>query len=287
MYCDYYGFSEEPFEITPDPSFIYMSPGHEEVLTSIIYGIQGRRGIIAVVGEVGTGKTILLNTALEWLSEKTKVAYVINFDVSFDDLLRMVLVKLGLATPEQTLPKIEVLQRLNEFALKQLSDGGNVALIVDEAQNLSQRAMENLRLLSNMETAKHKLIQIVLSGQPELEKKLARPELRQLTERISIRRYINPLKEKETYEYIQHRLDVAQYNEPTLFEPEAQQLIWQISQGIPRKINILCDNALFIGFRQRHEKIGSPLIKKAVSDLRWLPPQKVKDCKIEASPPLK
>ncbi len=271
MYCDYYGFSEEPFEITPDPSFIYMSPGHEEVLTSIIYGIQGRRGIIAVIGEVGTGKTILLNTALEWLSEKTKVAYVINFDVSFDDLLSMAIVKLGLATAEQTLSKIEALQRLNEFALKQLSDGGSIALIVDEAQNLNQRAMENLRLLSNMETAKHKLIQIVLSGQPELEKKLARPELRQLTERISIRRYINPLKEKETYEYIQHRLDVAEYNGPTLFDPESQHLIWQISQGIPRKINILCDNALLIGYRERHEKIGSPLIKKAVNDLRWLP----------------
>ena len=271
MYCDYYGFSEEPFAITPDPNFLYMSPGHEEVLTSIIYGIQGRRGIIALSGEVGTGKTTLLNTALKWLSEKTKVAYVINFDVSFDDLLSMAIVKLGLATAEQPLSKIEALQRLNEFALKQLSVGGSVALIVDEAQNLNQRAMENLRLLSNMETAKHKLIQIVLSGQPELEKMLARPELRQLTERISIRRYINPLEDKETYEYIQHRLDVAEYNGPVLFDPEAQNLIWQISQGIPRKINILCDNALLIGYRERHEKIGSPLIKKAVSDLRWLP----------------
>ena len=142
---------------------------------------------------------------------------------------------------------------------------------MDDAQNFNQRAMENLRLLSNMETAKDKLIQIVLSGQPELEKKLARPELRQLTERISIRRYINPLKDKETYEYIQHRLDVAEYNGPTLFNPEAQHLIWQISQGIPRKINILCDNALLIGYRERHEKIEFSLIKRAVNDLRWLP----------------
>jgi general secretion pathway protein A len=271
MYCDYYGFSEEPFSITPDPNFLYMSPGHEEVLTSIVYGIQGRRGMIAVIGEVGIGKTTLLNTALGWLSEKTKVAYVINFDVSFDDLLSMAIVKLGLATAEQTLSKIEALQRLNEFALKQLSNGGSIALIVDEAQNLDQRAMENLRLLSNMETAKHKLIQIVLSGQPELEKKLARPELRQLTERISIRRYLNPLKDNETYEYIQHRLDVAQYNGPALFHPEAQKLIWHISQGIPRKINILCDNALLIGYRDRQKEIGSPLVKKAVDDLRWLP----------------
>jgi general secretion pathway protein A len=269
MYCNFYGFSEEPFEITPDPSFLYMSPGHEEVLTSVIYGIQGRRGIIAVIGEVGTGKTVLLNTALEWLSEKTKVAYIINFDVDFDDLLNMALVNLGLSTADQSLSKIEALQRLKDFALKQLNDNGNVALIVDEAQNLSQKAMENLRLLSNLETPKHKLVQIVLSGQPELEAKLARPDLRQLTERISIRRYIEPLKEKETYEYIRHRLEVAKYKGPMIFSPEALKLIWQISQGVPRKINILCDNALLIGFRERNQKISTAFIQKALSDLRW------------------
>jgi len=271
MYCNHYGFSEEPFEITPDPSFLYMSPGHEEVLTSVIYGIQGRRGIIAVIGEVGTGKTILLNTALEWLSGKTKVAYIINFDVDFDDLLNMAVVNLGLATVGQTLTKIEALQRLKDYALQQLNDSGNVALIVDEAQNLSQKAMENLRLLSNLETPKHKLVQIVLSGQPELEAKLARPELRQLTERISIRRYIEPLKEKETYEYIRHRLDVAKYKGPMLFSPEAQHLIWKISLGVPRKINILCDNALLIGYRERQSKIGPAFIQKALKDLRWQP----------------
>ena len=269
MYCNWYGFSEEPFQITPDPNFLYMSPGHEEVLTSIIYGIQSRRGIMAIIGEVGTGKTTLLNTALEWLSEKTKVAYVINFDVDFDDLLNMALVNLGLTSVDQTLTKIEALQRLKDFALKQLADSGNVALIVDEAQNLNQKAMENLRLLSNLETPKHKLVQIVLSGQPELEVKLARPELRQLTERISIRRHIDPLKEKETYAYIRHRLEVAGYKGPMLFNPEALRLIWKISQGVPRKINILCDNGLLIGYRTHHRKIEPAFIQKAVSDLRW------------------
>jgi general secretion pathway protein A len=269
MYCSYYGFSEEPFEITPDPSFLYMSPGHEEVLTSLIYGIQGRRGIMAVIGEVGTGKTTLLNTALEWLSDKTKVAYVVNFDVDFDDLLNMALVNLGLARADQSMTKIEALHCLKDFSLKQLNDSGNVALIVDEAQNLNQKAMENLRLLSNLETPKHKLVQIVLSGQPELETKLALPELRQLTERISIRRYIVPLKERETYEYIRHRLEVAEYKGPMLFDPEALKLIWRISQGVPRKINILCDNALLMGFRERHPKIGPAYIKKALNDLRW------------------
>jgi len=269
MYCDYYGFSEEPFNITPDPTFLYMSPGHEEVLTSIIYGIQSRRGIIAIIGEVGTGKTTLLNTALEWIDRKTKVAYVINFDVNFDELLNMALVNLGLPTAERNPSKNEALQKLNDFAFKQLTVGGNVALIVDEAQNLNEPAMENLRLLSNLETPKHKLVQIILSGQPELETKLARPELRQLAQRISIRRYIDPLKESETYEYIQHRLDVADYKGPMLFGADAQHLVWQCSQGIPRKINIICDNALLMGFRESHQKIEAPLIQKAIDDLKW------------------
>ncbi len=271
MYCDYYGFAEEPFDITPDPSFLYLSPGHEEVLTSIVYGIQGRRGLMAVIGEVGTGKTTILNTALEWLSKKTKVAYVISFDLSFDDLLAMALVKLGLATTDQTLSKMDALNRLNEFALKQLADGGNVAFIVDEAQNLSWRSMENLRLLSNLETPKHKLVQIVLSGQPELAVKLDQPEVRQLTQRISLRRYISPLKEVETYEYMQHRLEVAGYKGPLLFSQNARRLIWQFSEGIPRKINILCDNALLIGFRKHQKKIHTPVVQIALKELRWVP----------------
>lgn len=271
MYCDYYGFDEEPFDITPDPSFLYLTPGHEEVLSSIVYGIQGRRGIMAVIGEVGTGKTTILNTVLDWLSKKTKVAYVISFDLSFDDLLAMALVKLGLATADQRLTKMDALNRLNEFALKQLADGGNVALIVDEAQNLTRRAMENLRLLSNLETPKHKLVQIVLSGQPELAAKLDQPEVRQLTQRISLRRSIAPLREAETYRYMQHRLEVAGYNGPLLFSPKAHRLIWQFSEGIPRKINILCDNALLIGFRRHQKRIQTAVVQKAHSDLHWQP----------------
>ena len=129
--------------------------------------------------------------------------------------------------------------------------------------------MENLRLLSNLETPKHKLVQIVLSGQPELEAKLALPEMRQLTERISIRRYIDPLKEKETYAYIRHRLEVAEYKGPMIFSPEALKLIWKISQGVPRKINILCDNALLMGFKERNRKIDPSFVQKVLKDLRW------------------
>jgi general secretion pathway protein A len=273
MYCEYYGFTEEPFDITPDPSFLFLTPGHEEILTSIVYGIQGRRGLMAIIGEVGTGKTTILNTALEWLSKKTKVAYVINFDVSFEDLLAMALVKLGLVTADQTFTKVDALNRLDEFARQQLADGGNVAFIVDEAQNLNHRAMENLRLLSNLETPKHKLVQIILSGQPELEAKLDQPEVRQLTQRISIRRYIEPLKEDETYKYMHHRLEVAGYKGPLLFSQNAHRLIWEYTQGIPRKINILCDNALLIGFRIHQKKIHSPVVEKALQELRWSKPE--------------
>ena len=269
MYCDYYHIKEEPFNITPDPKFLYLSPSHEEVLTSIIYGIQGRRGIVAIIGEVGTGKTTLLNAALEWLSEKTRVAYVVNFDLNFEDLLRLAIVNLGLVRTDNTVSKIEALDRLKAFALKQLADGGNVVLIVDEAQNLNTRAMENLRLLSNLETPKHKLVQIVLSGQPELETKLALPELRQLSQRIAIRRYIQPLIEKETYTYIWHRLDVAGYKGPALFDPRAQNLIWRTTRGIPRKINIICDNALLRGYRERRSKIDAALVKKEIDELKW------------------
>ena len=160
MYNEFFGFSEKPFNITPDPSFLYLSPAHEELLTLLIYGIQERKGLIVVGGEVGTGKTTILNAALAWLSQQTKVAYVCNFNLTFPELLTTVLYKLKLAGVGDKLSKVDALHLLNKFALEQLSGGGNVAIIIDEAHHLSRKAMESLRLLSNMETAKHKLIQI-------------------------------------------------------------------------------------------------------------------------------
>ena len=226
MYCEYFGFSEKPFDVTPDPNFLYLSPAHEEMLASIIYGIQERRGFVTIVGEVGTGKTTLLNAALDKLDRNTRVAYIFNTDVTFNQLLQMALVELGLAKANARLSKIDALQRLNDFAIDQLAIGGNVALIIDEAQNLDLRTLENLRLLSNLETPKQKLVQIVLSGQPELDQKLNQSELRQLAQRISLRRQISPLDEKQTYEYIQHRLSKVDYNGSDLFNPQARQLIW-------------------------------------------------------------
>ncbi len=271
MYCNFFGFSEKPFDVTPDPRFLYLSPGHRETLAALIYGIQERRGFITIVGEVGIGKTTLLNTALGQLDEKTPVAFIYNTNATFDEILTMTLVDLALAKPEESVPKVEALCRLNDFAIRQLASGGNVVLLVDEAQNLNCAALENLRLLSNLETRKHKLIQIVLSGQRELDVKLRQPELQQLAQRISLRRYITPLNEQETDEYIQHRLSKAKCDDPTVFSRQARRLIWGYSGGVPRKINVLCDNALLIGYALRQKTIKASVIEEAIRDLRWSP----------------
>ena len=271
MYSNFFGFTEKPFDVTPDPKFLYLNEAYREILASLIYGIHERRGFITVVGEVGTGKTTLLNALLDRLDEQTNVAYIFNTDVTFEQLLSNILVDLGLSKADTTLQREQALERLNRFAIQQLAKGCNIALIVDEAQNLDYRTMESLRLLSNLETRKLKLIQIILSGQPELDSKLNDPRLRQLAQRISLKRYIVPLNEKETYEYIQHRLAVAGCKRSSLFDRKAKQLIWEYSGGIPRKISILCDNAFLIAYGLKKRKISEDVIAEAIKDLTWSP----------------
>ncbi len=283
MYCNFFGFTEKPFDVTPDPKFLYLSSGHRESLASLIYGIRERRGFMTVVGEVGTGKTTLLNAVLDQLDQKVRVAFIFNTCITFNEMLTLALRDLKLVGPEETVSKVEALSRLKGFAIHELSRAGNVVLIVDEAQNLEPSAMENVRLLSNLETRKHKLIQIVLCGQPELDVKLSQPELRQLSQRISMRRYITPLCEEETYEYIQHRLNVANYSGPALFDRGAQQLIWEYCGGVPRKINLLCDNALLIGYALRQKTIETTVIEEVIKDLSWSPFVSVKEPQATAS----
>ena len=267
MYCNFFQFSEKPFDITPDPKFLYLSQAHREVLSSLIYGIRERRGFIVVLGEAGTGKTTLLRSVFDRLGEEVKVANIFNTDVTFDEMLQMVLVDLRLASEKERLTKPEALHRLNGLAIEQLAAGGNVVIMVDEAQNLDRRCLENLRLLSNLETRKNKLLQIILSGQPELEEKLRRPDLQQLSQRVNLRRYVLPLDEKETNEYIEHRLKVVRYQGPPLFTKNAKKLIWQSSRGIPRIINTLCDNALLIGFALKEREISEGPVREAIDDL--------------------
>lgn len=271
MYCEFFGFSEKPFEVTPDPDFLYLTSGHRETLAALIYGIRERRGFVVVVGEVGTGKTTLLNAALSRLDRNISFAFIFNTNVTFDGMLSMALLDLKLANAQDTLTRAEAVRRLNDLAIRQFSRGGNVVLLLDEAQNLDRSEMENLRLLSNLETGKHKLIQIVLSGQPELDRKLNQPELRQLCQRIAIKRYVMPLTKKETYEYIQHRLQMTNYNGPPLFSCQARKIIWEYSAGVPRRINILCDNALLIAYALRQKTINSRVIREAMRDLSWSP----------------
>jgi type II secretory pathway predicted ATPase ExeA len=271
MYTAFFGFSQKPFDVTPDPQFLYLSPSHRETLASLIYGIRERRGFITVIGEVGTGKTTLLHALLGRLNGATWAAFVFNTTITFDEMLTMVLLDLKLVKPGETLTQVERLRRLNESARQRLFRGGNVVIVVDEAQNLGRDEMENLRLLSNLETPKHKLIQIVLSGQPELDAKLSQPELRQLAQRIALKRYILPLKKTETFEYVQHRLQIANYNGPPLFNDQTREMIWMYSGGVPRKINVLCDNALLIAYALRRKTIGADVAVEAIRDLCWSP----------------
>lgn len=272
MYCNFFHFSEKPFDVTPDPKYLYLNEGYREILASLVYGIRERRGFIVLVGEVGTGKTTLINAALDRLDQNTKAAHLFNTDVTFEQLLLMALVELGAAKPGEALTKPESLLRLNDFATQELAKGGNVLLIVDEAQNLDRGALESLRLLSNLETRKHKLIQILLAGQPELDANLDDPSLRQLAQRISLRRRIAPLSEKEVYEYIDDRLVLANYKGPSLFADGALRLICEYSGGVPRKINILCDNALLIAYGLGKKKIKTDVIEEVIKDQGWSPP---------------
>ena len=269
MYCTHYKFSEKPFDVTPDPRFLYLTPDHQETLASLIYGIRERRGFITIIGEVGTGKTTLLNAALDRLDDTTKVAFIFNTDVTFEQMLNMALYEWGLINSEESLSKVTAIRRLNDFAIDQLAKGGNVVLIVDEAQNLDSTVMENLRLLSNLETRRHKLVQIILSGQPELDAKLDRHELRQFAQRINLRRSVYPLNETHTYKYLAHRLKIAEYKNSSLFTDTAQKLIWEYSGGIPRKINMLCDNAFLIGYGLKQKKINADMVQEAARDLKW------------------
>lgn len=269
MYCGFFGLSEKPFDVTMNPKFLYLNSGHREALSALTCAIGERRGLITIVGDLGAGKTTVLKTMLGKLNEKTKVAYISNTTMTFEEILAMALVDLGIAEPDEGLSKVEASHRLNDFAIQQLARGGNVALMVDEAQNLDGSAMENLLLLSNQEYHRHKLIQVVLCGLPKLEDKLKQAEAPPLDDSVSVKRRITPLNEKETYEYIQHYLDVADYTAPSLFTRRAQRLVWKHSRGVPRNINTLCDNALLTAYALGERKIKARVVKKACGDLCW------------------
>jgi type II secretory pathway predicted ATPase ExeA len=265
MYTQFYNFSEKPFNLTPDPKFLYLTPSHREALASMLYGINERKGFIAITGEVGVGKTTLIYTLLNNLNEKVKTAFVYHTSATFDQLLSYILIDLNVTVDSQD--KIALLGKLNEYLTHNISQDETLAIIIDEAQNLPNKVLEEFRLLSNLETSKQKLLQILLVGQPELAEKLNSQDLRQLKQRIGISRKIKPLNPKEREEYIDHRLKIAGSSSKNVFSSDAISAISKHSEGIPRVINIICDNALLIGYSYSQKKISGKIVKEVIEDL--------------------
>ena len=267
MYNSHFGFSDSPFSVTADPTVFYSNPVYEEAYAILQYGIEGKKGFIVITGEVGTGKTTLLRKLMtENLKGSIRTVLVFNTYLNFSELLRFVHKNLGLGSTEVN--KVKLLQQLNQYLIDQLKQSNTVAILVDEAQNLSDEALEGLRLLSNMETDQEKLVQIVLMGQPELHTKLDQPNLRQVKQRVALQYQLDPLKEEEVGHYIDFRLRAAGYTGNALFLSSAVRQITLHSKGIPRVINIICDNALLSAYAWAEKVIVSEMIDEVARDLR-------------------
>jgi general secretion pathway protein A len=258
----FFGLQQKPFNPTPDPRFLYASPGHREGLAQLLYGVQERKGFILLTGEVGTGKTTLLRTLLGRLDGNTASAFVFDTTLPFEGLLEYMLEDFGVAKPGES--HAQRLIALNNFLIERRRAGQNSVLILDEAQNLDLRALEQIRLLSNFETHTEKLLQILLVGQPELLATLDRPELRQLKQRISLRCRILPLTPEQTRDYIRTRLRIAGARDLGLFSDAAIARIAEHSGGVPRLINTLCDHCLLIGYADQIRRIDRPIVEEAI-----------------------
>ena len=264
MYTRFYGFTTEPFQNTPDLDFLFLSPNHKEALACIEYGIRQRKGFIAITGEAGVGKTIILRSYLTKVdANKQKTIYILNPKVSFDSLLTTILKELS-AEPVAG-SATQKLNQLHEVLIAEYCNDHTVVLIIDEAQNLPIETLESIRMLSNMETATEKLIQMVLVGQPELDALLNRNELRQVRERIAIRARIAPLTKTESEEYIDHRLNLVSREPRAVFSKQALDRIVKSANGIPRRLNILCDAVLIAGFGYRQAIISGGIAKEAIA----------------------
>jgi general secretion pathway protein A len=265
MYTNFYNLKEKPFEIAPDPRFLYLSGSHREALAHLIYAVRERKGFTVLTGEVGTGKTVLVQALLSKLDGKTRTAYLFNPKLGPTDFLNYICEDLGLKGLKRY--KGQYLNILHSFLLNCYSMNENVILIIDEAQNLDTRLLEEVRLLTNLETSKSKLLQVILIGQPELDEILGRSECRQLKQRVSLRFHVQPLGKDETKEYIRHRLKKAGGIDMDLFTPKALDKIYKYSKGIPRVINIVCDNALLIGYATDQQIVGDKIIREVIENL--------------------
>jgi len=270
MYLDFYGFTEKPFTITPNPRFIFFSKIHKEAFALLLYGINKHFGFIELIGEVGTGKTTVLRTLLGQLNDDNyRIALIFNPSLSAVDLMRAINQEYGIPATSENVA--DLLGALNRFLLQENAAGRTVVLVIDEAQNLAPDVLEQIRLISNLETETDKLIQIVLAGQPELGLLLAKPELRQINQRIALRYHLKPLDREDSRTYVEHRLDIAGGKGKVSFTASAIGWIYRYSRGTPRLINMLCDRALLIGYTENARKISGRIIALAFKDIMLKP----------------
>ncbi|MBU0547843.1 MAG: AAA family ATPase [Candidatus Omnitrophica bacterium] len=277
MYCQFYGLKERPFNVTSDPAFFFSSKKHKEAISHLIYGVSQRKGIIVLTGEIGTGKTTICRFLLNHLGKNVKTAFILNPAFSESQLLESIIKDFGIAPKT----KLDMVWELNNFLLRESNAGNNLVLIVDEAQNLKPNLLEQIRLLSNLETEKDKLLQVILVGQPELNNRINLYDLRQLRQRIMVRYHIGPLDNDEIKAYINHRLEVAGaqdrpqghslasdcQSKKIEFSNEAIDAISCFSGGTPRLINMICDRALLAGFVTETNHIDFNIIKRCIGEL--------------------
>jgi general secretion pathway protein A len=264
MYCDFFGLTEKPFTITPNPHFIFLSSNHKEAFAHLVYGIESHAGFISLTGEVGTGKTTLLRTLLSNLDkEQHRSALIFNPCQTGEQLMAAICQEFGLKTRKKDINSYY--NKLNKFLISQHQEGRNVVLVIDEAQNLPVEVLEQLRMISNLETEQDKLIQIVLAGQPELDDILGRHDLRQLSQRIMVRYRLKPMGQQDTVDYINHRLRVSGNRTPDLFSAGALKRIFLFSKGTPRLINVACEHALVMAWSQENSTVTSAMAEKVIA----------------------
>jgi general secretion pathway protein A len=266
MYNAFFGLDADPFRINPDPRFLFLSESHREALATLVYALRERKGFTVLTGEVGTGKTTVLNALLAQLDPKVQTAFVFNTALGTEDFFAYLFEELELE-PVEPFRKSTVLKRLNDYLIDRLRRGLQTVLLVDEAQNLGREVLEEIRMLSNLETPQSKLINIVLVGQPELGHKLDQPELRQLRQRVELRHVIRPLNPGETLRYVVERLLVAGHPKGDLFAEPALRALHRYSGGIPRMINVLADNALLIAYSQQEPRVSAAMLHEAARDV--------------------
>lgn len=265
MYLEFYGLTRPPFDLTPNPGFLFQSAKHREALNHLLFGVRERKGFVQLTGEVGAGKTTLCRALLEQLDGRFSTALILNPVFNMEELMKAVASEFGLNIQDRD--RLETMLVLNEFLLKQAAQRRETVLIIDEAQDLSDELLEQIRLLSNVETDDRKLLQIVLLGQPELRDRLNHPRLRQLRQRITVRYHLAPLTLFETGHYVQHRLEMAGAKGAPYFTRPAIRRVFSYSRGIPRLINAVCDKALLAGFVAQSDRINRRMVSRALREL--------------------